>query len=201
MTDFYKLLNVDPLIPLEDLKKEMFKQKKLKSSHAASAPTPERRREAEDFLKTLDEARKIFENESTRKNYDQSLVSYKNKQDPEVVEKVKKKPDIKTNDMGSTEASDLMEKAKNALAARRNESAVIDLLKVISMKPDAIEPRGLLIKAYCDMGTQSAIDSAVNELTTLERLLGSDRETFYSYSSKVYSKMGEMLLNDSNKRF
>ena len=203
MTDFYKLLNVDPLISLEDLKKEMFQQKKLKSSHAASAPTPERRREAEDFLKTLDEARKIFENESTRKAYDQNLISYKNKQGPDVAtaaDNSKKKPEPKSVDLGSAEASYLLEKAKNALAARKNESAIVDLLKVISMKPEAIEPRGLLIKAYCDMGTQNAIDSAVNELSTLERLLGRDKETFYSYSSKVYSKMGEMLLNDSNKR-
>ena len=202
MTDFYKLLNVAPLIPLEDLKKEMFKQKKLKSSHAASAPTPERRREAEDFLKKLDDARKVFENESTRKAYDESLIAYKKTQGPEPDNSSvsKKKPISKSSDLGNDELTDLLNNAKNALAAKRHESAIVDLKKILSIMPNAIEPRGLLIKTYCDMGTQNAIDSAVSELSVLERLLGSDRETFYSYSSKVYSKMGEILLNDNNKR-
>jgi len=202
MTDFYKLLNVAPLIPLEDLKKEMFKQKKLKSSHAASAPTPERRREAEDFLKKLDDARKVFENESTRKAYDESLIAYKKTQGPEPDNSSvsKKKPVSKSSDLGNDELTDLLNNAKNALAAKRHESAIVDLKKILSIMPNAIEPRGLLIKTYCDMGTQNAIDSAVSELSVLERLLGSDRETFYSYSSKVYSKMGEILLNDNNKR-
>jgi len=202
MTDFYKLLNVAPLIPLEDLKKEMFKQKKLKSSHAASAPTPERRREAEDFLKKLDDARKVFENESTRKAYDESLIAYKKTQGPEPDSSSvsKKKPISKSSDLGNDELTDLLNNAKNALAAKRHESAIVDLKKILSIMPNAIEPRGLLIKTYCDMGTQNAIDSAVSELSVLERLLGSDRETFYSYSSKVYSKMGEILLNDNNKR-
>ena len=199
--DFYKLLKVDPLISLEDLKKEMFKQKKLKSSHAASAPTPERRRAAEDFLKTLDEARKVFENESTRRVYDEGLISYKKTPAPDLEGKNnKKKADLKNSDLGNTEASTLLEKAKSAVSARKYESAIDDLKKIISMMPDAVEPRGLLIRTYCDVGTQSAIDSAVKELSTLERLLSNDREAFYAYSNKVYTKMGQVLLENSSKR-
>ena len=198
--DFYKLLNVDPLISLEDLKKEMFKQKKLKSSHAASAPTPERRREAEDFLKAMDEARKFFENESTRKTYDQNLISYKMKQGVDSGKDSKKTSISQSSAPGNAGNSTILEKVKSDLNAKKYESAVADLKNILGATPGNVEARKLLITAYCEMGTQDAIDAAEKELSSLERYLNNDSKALFSYSQKIYSKKGELLLNQSQKR-
>ena len=200
MMDFYKLLNVDPLISLEDLKKEMFKQKKLKSSHAASAPTPERRREAEDFLKALDEARKFFEDESTRKIYDQNLISYKMKQEAKPGNEGKKADISQSSAASGAGYSTILEKAQNDFKAKKYESVVADLKKILATTPGDVEARKLLITTYCEMGTQDAIDAAEKELSSLERYMNNDSEAFFVYSRKIYSKMGEVLLNQGQKR-
>ena len=80
MQDYYALLNVNPAISLEDLKTEIFNVKKIQTGRASGAPNADLRRKAEDTLKALETARKVFDSNASRANYDRELAEHKKNQ-------------------------------------------------------------------------------------------------------------------------
>jgi tetratricopeptide (TPR) repeat protein len=185
--DFYKLLNVDPGIPLEELKSVMFKKRKEKTTHAASAPTPERRREAEDFLHSLDEARKVFENESTRMAYDRQLADYKKQTEAEFENYEKKETDESSRPDTSFDPRTALEDAMKAVSEKNYTKAVPLLQKIINVMPENLTARKMLVGVYCEMGTDLAMSAALKELAFLEIVNSQDFETYF-YAGLIYKK-------------
>ncbi|MDR0653014.1 MAG: tetratricopeptide repeat protein [Synergistaceae bacterium] len=189
MQDFYKLLNVDPNISFEDLNAEMQKQRKIKTQHANSAPKPELRREAEDFLKSLDEARKVFKDENSRSSYDKQLADFKKKQEADFEQYNKRMSESQAGAPGLN-PMEAMEEARKAYDAKNYQSAVITVQKVLAVVPESTEARKLLVKIYYEIGSDLMIDAAVRELAFLELGGGEDYET-YLYAGKIYHKLNE----------
>ncbi len=73
MDNYYELFSLNRSLDIDGIKAQLLKEKKKQINRQNSAPTTDKRYEAEKLLEKIAEAEVAFESEASRKEYDQKL--------------------------------------------------------------------------------------------------------------------------------